>query len=331
MYFNDWWCYMFFDDFNEVQHMGYFLLKNSLLKGNLSHAYLIDANNYEFAYDFVFSFIKMILCPHHYSKSTIDKCDSCNICHRIDDFNYSDIRIIESNSFVIKKEQLLDLQSDFSTFSIEGNYRVYVIKDCEKMNKQASNCILKFLEEPNESVIAILVTNSIGKVLDTIVSRCQVVRLCNPVALSNRSSLENFAFFYCNSRDDVVNFLECDLNKTIMNSVLEFILYFEENGLDVLIFIKKMWYNSIKTKEDNLLAFTMLIYFYYDILNYKIGNNNCLFCEHIDILKKIADSNSVDFIVKKLDIIYYGYDMIFCNLNINLLLDDIIIRLGEVK
>ena len=51
---------------------------------------------------------------------------------------------------------------------------------------------------------------------------------------------------------------------------------------------------------------------------------------NMDLILKVAELNSVDQLVKKLDIIQYGYDMILSNLNINLLLDDVIIKLGDV-
>ena len=40
--------------------------------------------------------------------------------------------------------------------------------------------------------------------------------------------------------------------------------------------------------------------------------------------------NTVDMILSKIDIVNYGYEMLNYNLNVNLLLDDIIIRLGDV-
>ena len=322
---------LFFDDFMNTQSNCYSLLKNSILTGKLSHAYLIDGNNNDNSYDFVFAFIKMIMCPNHYSSYSADKCLDCNLCHRIQNFNYPEITLIESDSSVIKKEQLLELQSDFSTLSIEGSYRIYVIKDCDKMNKHACNSLLKFLEEPADNIIAILVTNHFGKVLSTIISRCQVVHLNYVISLKNNSSIENFATVYCNSDTFFYDFLNEESNVNIFNCIIDFILYFENNGIDTLVFMKRIWYNVIKTREDILLAFTMIIYFYFDVLKSKLNDCNYLFCDHIDVINEISEKNSIDFIIDKLNIFQYGYDMILNNLNINLLMDDIIIRLGEVR
>ena len=74
-----------------------------------------------------------------------------------------------------QKEQILGLQNEFSTKAIESKYKVCIILNCEQLNKYAANSLLKFLEEPEENIITILLTNNIGQVLKTIVSRCQVI------------------------------------------------------------------------------------------------------------------------------------------------------------
>lgn len=321
---------MCFDDFIDSQNIGYSLLRNSLLNGKLSHAYLIDANDNENAFDFVLSFIKMIVCQYHFSNCNHLECKKCSICHRIDNNNYTEIKIIDSDSFVIKKEQLLELQSDFNKLSIEGLYRIYIIKNCDKMNKQAANSLLKFLEEPVSGVIAFLLTNRFNSILSTIISRCQVVRLNHFINYNGTSSLENLALVCCDSKNEIFDFISDESKADILNNVIDFLCYFEENRFDVLIFMKKMWYNNIQSRDDTLFAFKIIIYFYYDVLKFMINKNDLLFFDRKDNIKTISNYNSIDSIIKKLDIVQYGYNMILANLNINLLLDDILIRLGEV-
>ena len=322
---------LFFDDFKDSQNVNYLLLRNSILKDKISHAYLVDANHNEHAFDFVLSFIKMILCNDHYSNNRYEKCKKCNLCDRIQNGNYPEIKVIEPASNVIKKEQLLELQSEFSMSSIEGKYRIYIIKDCDKMNQHASNSLLKFLEEPHEGIIAILLTNHFSTMLSTIVSRCQIIHLTHSIVLENKSSLENFIVTVSDSDDAYHEMFDKYSESNLLSNVFDFIGYFEDNGLDILLFMKKMWYNKFQTRDDSLLAFQIMIYFYYDVLKYKLGYSSFLFCDDIVFIEKISNMNSVDGIVKKLEIIQYGYDMILCNLNVNLLLDDVMIRLGEVK
>ena len=313
------------DDYKDSQFIAYSILNNAVRNNKLSHAYLIDANHYENSFDFVLAFVKTIICGKYHSS------DNCDLCRRIENNNYLELKIIETDSSIIKKEQLLELQSDFSRSSIEGNYRIYIIKDCDKMNKHASNCLLKFLEEPVSGIIAILLTNNFSKILSTIVSRCQIIRLNNCVSLRNTSILENLALACCNNKVSFFQFIEDTSKEELIDAVISFLDYFEENGLDILLYMKKMWYNKFPMREDAALAMLLMVYFYYDVLKHKLGTYKYFFCDKIEFVEKCANINSVDAILKKIEIVNYGYEMINYNLNMNLLLDDIMIRLGDVQ
>lgn len=314
------------DDFKDSQFIAYSLLSNAIKNNKLSHAYLFDTNHFEESFDFILAFVKKIVCGNNHNNSS----DQCSLCQRIQNNNYPELKIIESDTSIIKKEQLLELQSDFSRSSIEGNYRIYIIKDCDKMNKQASNCLLKFLEEPIPGIIAILLTNNYSKILSTIISRCQVIKLNNIVSLDINSTLENFALVCCDNKKDWLQFMEDGSKSELINSVISFLDYFEEFGLDTLLYMKNLWYNKFSTREDASLALILMIYFYYDLLKYKLGNNKYFFCDKINFIEKYSKINSMDSILNKIDILNYGYEMIKYNLNMNLLMDDIVIRLGDV-
>ena len=101
------------------------------------------------------------------------------LCRKIDDDNYPEIKIVTPDGLLIKKQQILDLQLDFSRRAIEGSKRIYIIRDADKMRSETANSMLKFLEEPDNDVVAILMTNNFNNLLTTIISRCQVIRLTN--------------------------------------------------------------------------------------------------------------------------------------------------------
>lgn len=316
-----------FDNFKDSQFVAFSLLTNSIKNNKISHAYLIDGNSNEHAFDFVMSLVKVILCKYHYTN--FDKCGSCNLCNRIDSGNYPEVKIISSDSLVIKKEQLLELQSDFSKISVEGDYRIYIIKDCDKMNKQASNSLLKFLEEPEEGIIAILLTNNINKVLKTIVSRCQLITLAKDRHFNSDSTLKNFAYSFCSSQEEIDNFLEDQSKKDMIEAIIKFILYYEENGLDIMIYLKKMWYNNFLTRDDNIMAVFLMVLFYFDVFKYKYSLNDYFFCDYLDELKNVSNANSLDDILKKIDKCVEIKENLEYNLNTNLTIDNLVIGLGE--
>ena len=73
---------------------------------------------------------------------------------------------IDSVRSVIKK---------LAVSSFHSNYRIIIFWMADKMNEEASNMLLKTIEEPGDETVFILLTEDIRKLLPTIVSRCQVI------------------------------------------------------------------------------------------------------------------------------------------------------------
>lgn len=138
---------------------------------NINHAYLfdVDDDNIEGIY---LPLIKQIL------KIEINDNEILNQkLNELDNGTFSDLKIVESNGAVIKKEQISDLLDEYKKTSIIGTSRFYVIKYAENMNASAANSLLKFLEEPDGDIIAILFTKNKYSVLETILSRCCIFNI----------------------------------------------------------------------------------------------------------------------------------------------------------
>lgn len=140
----------------------------------LSHAYLIEIDQYENDMIYIYNFIKMILCNIKYEY--ISNSDN-PVIGLVDSNNYPDIKEIIPEGNMIKKTQLLELQKEFSNKSLLDNKRIYIIREAEKLNQSSANTMLKFLEEPEEDIVAILLADSRYHVIDTILSRCQILTL----------------------------------------------------------------------------------------------------------------------------------------------------------
>ena len=159
------------DEFKNEQPIVYKTLINSIKNNRCSHAYLMESNGYSKVLDLSIAFAKYILCPNNYINC--DNCNNCSQCKNIDNKEFLELKLIEAEGQWIKKNQLEELQYDFSKKSILGNKKVYIINGAEKLNISSSNSLLKFLEEPEDGIIAILITDNIYQLLDTIISRCQ--------------------------------------------------------------------------------------------------------------------------------------------------------------
>ena len=149
-------------------------LTNTLKTNKLSHAYLVVGEDSLYSDEFILSFVKAIFCLENKDKEFFS-CEECKNCRSINHGNYVDFYKFTSETS-IKKDEIQTLKSDLSVKSFYGK-KIYWIKDIEKMTEQAANSLLKFLEEPEDDIIAILSCKNISAVLPTIISRCQQIKL----------------------------------------------------------------------------------------------------------------------------------------------------------
>jgi len=105
-------------------------------------------------------------------------CGTCLTCQRFLLQDYTDIIMIDGSEATIKKQDVLSLESRFAITGLEkANKQIYVLHRVESMTPEAINALLKFLEEPQLEIYAILTTTSLDEVLPTIQSRSQVIHL----------------------------------------------------------------------------------------------------------------------------------------------------------
>ena len=83
----------------------------------------------------------------------------------------------ENKLLIIPRQESRNIVQALSLKSFEGNYKVMIIWQSELMNANAANGILKILEEPPENTIFLLVSNDANKLLTTILSRAQQLRV----------------------------------------------------------------------------------------------------------------------------------------------------------
>ncbi len=77
-------------------------------------------------------------------------------------------------------DDIRELREAVHTVPYESKYKVYIIDEVHMLTKEAFNALLKTLEEPPAHVVFILATTEEEKLLDTILSRCQVFRFRAP-------------------------------------------------------------------------------------------------------------------------------------------------------
>ena len=144
-------------------------LKNQILNGKISHAYLFCGTRGTGKTTAAKVFSRAVNCLNNKDGSP---CNECDVCKGILDGSIMDVSEIDaaSNNRV---ENIREILEDVNYVASQSTYRVYIIDEVHMLSTGAFNALLKTLEEPPEHVIFILATTEAHKVPETILSRCQ--------------------------------------------------------------------------------------------------------------------------------------------------------------
>lgn len=154
-------------------------LKQSLANGRLAHAYLLLGPPQIGKRTLALELAKALNCL---AKEEERPCGECWACRKIAHATHPDVRVVEPEGGSLKIDQIRQLQREVALTPHEGRYRVAILTDFDRATTEASNCLLKTLEEPPSQVVLCLTTPDMSPLLPTIVSRCQLLYL-RPLSL----------------------------------------------------------------------------------------------------------------------------------------------------
>ena len=145
-------------------------LKNTILRGQLAHAYLFCGPRGVGKTTTARIFAKMINCSN--PSADMEPCGVCESCRSFAEGRSYCIHELDaaSNNGV---EDIKNLMDQVRVPPQVGKYSVYIIDEVHMLSSQAFNAFLKTLEEPPAHAIFILATTEKHKILPTILSRCQ--------------------------------------------------------------------------------------------------------------------------------------------------------------
>lgn len=144
-------------------------LKNELMRGRISHAYLFTGSRGTGKTTCAKILARAVNCLRPVDG---DPCGECEICRGLEDGSLLDVMEIDaaSNNGV---ENVRAIIEETSFTPARAKYRVYIIDEVHMLSPAAFNALLKTLEEPPAHVVFILATTEVHKLLPTILSRCQ--------------------------------------------------------------------------------------------------------------------------------------------------------------
>ncbi len=138
---------------------------------------------------FALTLAQALLCEEN-PEDQLDPCGTCASCVQVEAESHPDLIVAgrpdDKQELPIKV--IREICANFSLKPARGRRKIAVVDDVDSMNDEAANAFLKTLEEPPPGAVLILLGTSPEQQLETIVSRCQVVRF-EPLAQAELASL----------------------------------------------------------------------------------------------------------------------------------------------
>ena len=158
------------------------LLQRSLETDSLAHAYLFTGPAHTGKMTLALTLAQALNC-----EEAEPPCGQCDSCRKIASGGHADVQVIglgrdddssEARSRAeIGIDRIRQVQHSANLPPFEGRYKVFIIDEAELLSIEASNALLKILEEPEAKIVFILMTTSSALIPATVISRCQPIEL----------------------------------------------------------------------------------------------------------------------------------------------------------
>ncbi|WP_026693240.1 DNA polymerase III subunit delta' [Peribacillus kribbensis] len=325
------------DDLSQVQPDVYKMLKNSRLKNRIAHAYLFEGGKGTGKREASVLLAKSLFCEN--LSDTIIPCNSCHACRRIDSGNHPDVHLLEPDGLSLKKDQIQELQEEFSKKAVESSRKFYTIVHADKMTSQAANSLLKFLEEPHQETTAILITEQVQRILPTILSRCQVINF-KPLSPGNfKNSLLNegvtpqSASIISSLTQNLEEALELNSQEWFAQAQKIMVKLYEvlsSNSMKALLYLQEEWFSHFKEKEQIDRGLDLLYLIHKDLLYVQLDKRDQIVFKEIE--KKLEHDAlliSPKTLAGKMSMILDSKKRLMSNTNTQLLMEQLVLNLQE--
>lgn len=115
-------------------------------------------------------------CVNRPDDTFVSGCGQCPSCRRIAVMQHPDVHLVQAEGQNIKIDQIRAIQKVATRRPYEGRFQVVIVNQAHQMGDEAANALLKTLEEPPPAMRFAVVTDQPNRLLDTIRSRCQLLR-----------------------------------------------------------------------------------------------------------------------------------------------------------
>ncbi|MDY2738201.1 DNA polymerase III subunit, partial [Intestinibacter sp.] len=219
------------------------------------------------------------------------------------------------------------------------SYKIYVFDEAQKMTVEAQNALLKTLEEPPKYAIIILVTNNKESLLDTIKSRCEIIKF-TPIPIKEiadylvktgvdekRASL--LANFSRGSMQKAIELSESEDFYIMREEIQKYIETFLNGNLIDIMEVQ----NGIEKYKDQIInVLDLMINYFRDIIMVKenIDNSMIINLDKLVFIKNMSKKITYSQLSKIIDIIEETKNKLRSNCNFNISIQVMTLNIYEV-
>ncbi len=324
------------DELQLVQPIVMKQLQTIYEKNRMAHAYIFDGEKGTGKRDVMTFFVKLLLCEHPANNVP---CETCRHCIRVDSGNHPNVKQVEPEGQFIKIDQIRDLIAEMMMTGVESGRKIYILHHADKLNTASANMLLKFLEEPDGEVTAILLTEQLQSILPTIRSRCQHIKFSKVPRqiLMERLMEQGVTHSMASTVSMVTNEFETALALTkeeqfahARKTVLKLVEIVKSNVHEALLLVHEEWLPSFKEKAEIEQALDLLLFAYRDIVAIKANPDAaCTYPDMLHVFKEMALHTTYERLSSQMQAVLQARANLQRNMNRTLLMEQLMLNLQE--
>lgn len=311
-------------------------LVTSFKNNRIGHAYMFDGEHGTGKEETALFFAKLLLCRNPENNVP---CETCSSCRRITSHNHPNVTILRPDGQSIKKEQMDELITEMTKKGYETGRKIYIISRADRMNNSSANTLLKYLEEPDGDVTAILLTDSYQSMLPTIRSRCQRISFLPPsremmvsvlVEKGITASMAATVTTVTADIDEAFQLAEDEAFAQMRKTVLKLVEASDRNVHEALMFIQAEWSRHIKDKDETDRGLDLLLYAYRDVVASKAGLKSIpTYPDQKEFLDGLARKMTYNRLSAMMESILQAKRHLHSNMNRTLLMEQLVLNMQE--
>lgn len=311
-------------------------LTASFRNNRIGHAYLFDGERGTGKEEVALYFAKLLFCEN--SEAAIP-CGTCSSCLRLASNNHPNISIIRPDGQTIKKEQIDQLIVEMTKKGYEAGRKIYIIMQADRMNNSSANTLLKYLEEPEGVVTAILLTDSYQSILPTIRSRCQRISFLPPVRekviaqLVEKGVTDSMAAtvtLVTSSAEEAYKLSQDNEFAIMRKTVLKLIEASNKDVHEALLFIQSDWIRVFKERNETDQGLDLLLYALRDVATSKAGLKSIrAFPDEMSYFNELAMTTTYSQLSTMMESVLQAKRQLYSNMNRTLVMEQLVLNMRE--